>query len=240
MSREFKIVREGELPTTPEEYWDAITTGCGGWLWPMEFEPREGGEAPFGGTVTVWDPPHHMVTRMEREDGWFNQLEHVIEARGGRTYYHYVHSGIFVDDWDNQYDGADQHTDFYLHTLGQYLRYFSRRPVTYVSADGPASSASADAFVALREALGLRGDAAQGDSVRVTPHGIEPFDAVVDYLHPNFVGLRTNDTLYRFFGRNAFGAPVGIALHLFTEDAEDADQEAAERAWTSWLAAVYS
>ena len=79
-----------------------------------------------------------QFTRVEGENGWFNQLENVIEARdGGTTFVRYVHSGVFTDDWDNQYDGANQHTDFYLHTLSQYLQHFSHRPVEWFSADAP-------------------------------------------------------------------------------------------------------
>ena len=238
MGKEFEIRREGELPTTPEEYWDAVTTGLGGWLWPMEIEPREGGSAASVGTVTVWDPPHRLVTRAEGEDGWFNQLEHVVEARGGGTIrFRYVHSGVFTDDWDNQYDGADQHTDFYLHTLGQYLRYFSRRPVTYVSADGPEASTAPDALTTLRRELGLGPDTVQGDTVHVALPGAGTQEAVVDYHAANFTGLRTRDALYRFFGRNAFGARVGVALHLF---AEDADGKRAEESWQTWLDGVYA
>jgi hypothetical protein len=238
MSKEFEIKREGELHTTPEEYWDAITTGTGGWLWPMEFEPREGGAAAFGGTVTVWEPPHHFVTRVGGENGWFNQLEHVIEGRdGGTTWFRYVHSGIFGDDWDNQYDGADKHTDFYLHTLRQYLTYFSRWPVAYVATDGPDASKAPDAFQVLRDELGLGADVAQDDSVRVTLPGIEPLDVVVDYLTPEFIGLRTDEGLYRFFGRNAFGAPIGIALHLF---ADGVDQDKVRLTWQSWLNGVFA
>ncbi|WP_377268094.1 SRPBCC domain-containing protein [Peterkaempfera sp. SMS 1(5)a] len=238
MSKEFEIVREAELETTPDEVWDAFTSGTGGWLWPMEYEPREGGAAPGGGTVTVWDPPHRFTARIEGEGGWFNQLEYTVEAReGGRAAYRYVHSGIFVDDWDNQYDAAGRHTDFYLHTLAQYLRYFSRRPVAYATAQGPAASAAADGFTTLRHALGLGDDATQGDTVRVALPGIEPFDAVVDYLDPYFLGLRSGDALYRFFGRNAFGAPVGIAAHLF---AAGTDRDKAEQAWQSWLDGLYA
>jgi hypothetical protein len=237
MSKEFEISREGEVHTTPEEFWDAITTGTGGWLWPMEFEPRVGGAAAFGGTVTVWDPPNHFVTRVEGEDGFFNQLEHVIEGRdGGTTWFRYVHSGVFTDDWDNQYDGASKHTDFYLHTLAQYLTHFSRRPVAYVSANAPAASATADGFRTLRRELGIADTARQGDTLRVALPGLEPRDAVVDYLDPDFVGLRTEDALYRFFGRNAFGAPVGVALHLF---GDDVDTEKTLHTWQSWLDGLY-
>ncbi|MFD8818693.1 SRPBCC domain-containing protein, partial [Streptomyces sp. NPDC059627] len=62
-------------------------------------------------------------------------------------------------------------------------------------------------------------------------------DAVVDYRDPYFVGLRTDDALIRFFGRNHWGAPVGISIHDF---APDADAEANETAWQDWLNGVYS
>ncbi|KLL10314.1 MULTISPECIES: ATPase [Protofrankia] len=235
--RKFAIERETLLPTTPEEYWDAVTTGNAGWLWPTQAPQPQVGGSWDGGTLLAWEPPHHLIVRSEGPDGWFNQLEHLVEARdGGTTWVRYVHSGVFADDWDNQYDGASRHTDFYLHTLGQYLRYFSRRPASYVSVDAPASSITPDGFDALRRALGL-GAAGQGDQVRVTLPGLRPLDAAVDYLAPHFLGLRTEDALYRVFGRNAFGAPVSVAAHLF---ASDADQQGTEKALQAWLEEVYA
>jgi hypothetical protein len=75
------------------------------------------------------------------------------------------------------------------------------------------------------------------DAVRVTVPGIEPLRAVVDYLNPYFIGLRTDNGLYRFFGRNAFGAPVGLTVHLF---ATDVDGEKTQHVWQSWLDEVYA
>jgi len=57
---------------------------------------------------------------------------------------------------------------------------------------------------------------------------LDPFDAVVDYLTPQFIGLRATDGLSRFFGRNAWRWPISVAHHLF---ADDVDQEKAEHAW---------
>ena len=48
----------------------------------------------------------------------------------------YVHSGILTGDWDAQYDGASRHTDFYLHTLREYLTHFAPRPVAFATFDG--------------------------------------------------------------------------------------------------------
>ncbi|BCJ68769.1 hypothetical protein [Polymorphospora rubra] len=238
MSREFKIVREGDLSTTPEEMWDAITTGSGGWLWPAEFEPRVGGSAGPGSTVTVWDPPRHFAVRTEGEDGWFNHLEQEIEARdGGVVHWRYVHSGIFEGDWESQYDGAGKHTDFYLHTLAQYLTHFSRRPATFLATDAPASSVTPDGLEVLRRGLGLPDDVAQGDRVRVDLPDAGEVDAVVDYRDAYFIGLRTDDAMYRFFGRNAFGAPVGLALHHF---GGNLDAEKAGQVWRERLDTVYA
>ncbi|MFF7471355.1 SRPBCC domain-containing protein [Streptomyces sp. NPDC008092] len=243
MSKEFEIAREFEVEATPEQVWEAITHGTGGYLWPMQPpEPRVGGTAAFGSTVTAYDPPHHLVVRSE--DVGFptqsaNQLEHVIEARdeGRRAWVRYVHSGIFTDDWDNQYDGASRHTDFYLHTLREYLTHFAPRPVGFAQLNGPEASQAPDAFTAVGRALGLPDDLAAGAKASVHGPGGRVLDAVVDYRDPYFIGLRTDDALVRFFGRNHWGAPVGISIHDF---APDADAEANETAWQDWLNGVYS
>lgn len=242
MGKEFEIIREFEVEAAPEEVWEAITTGTGGWLWPMEFEPKEGGAGPFGSIVTVWDPPHRFVSRAESPEGvpqTFNQLDELIEPReGGGSWVRYVHSGIFVDDWENQYDGADKHTDFYLHTLRQYLVHFTGRPVTFATVDGPAAAGAPDALEVAGRALGLDLRAAQGDTVRVRLPGADvPAEAVLDYRDPYFIGLRTDQAMYRVFGRNHFGATVGVAVHDFAPGA-DAEGTAAE--WTRWLERVYA
>lgn len=240
MSKEFEIAREFEVDATPEQVWDAFTSGTGGWLWPTEApEPREGGTGPFGSDVTVWDPPHRYTNRVENvediSEQTLNQLDYTIEPRdeGRRAWVRYVHSGIFVDDWDNQYDGASKHTDFYLHTLRQYLTHFAGRPVTaFATFDGPEASKAPDAFAAVGRALGVTEDTPAG--TRVTVQGA---DAVVDFRNPYFIGLRTDDALIRFFGRNHWGAPVGVSVHDF---APDADAKADETAWQGWLNGVFS
>jgi len=243
MSKEFEIVREFEVEASPEQVWAAITTGTAGWLWPLEYEPREGGAAPFGGTITAWDPPHRLTARTEDAEGisqqTLNQLDHVIEPReGGSSWVRYVHSGILVDDWDNQYDGAAKHNDFYLHTLRQYLLHFSGRPAVFAGADGPKASGEPDALEVAARALGLTGEAAQGDTVRAQlPGARQPVEAVLDYRNPYFIGLRTDRAMYRIFGRNHFGATVGVVVHDF---GPDADASALEAGLDDWLTSVYA
>lgn len=243
MSERFEIVREFEVDSAPEEVWEAVTTGTAGWLWPMEYEPKEGGSAPLGGTVTAWDPPHRLIARTEDPEDvpqqTFNQLDHLIEPReGGGSWVRYVHSGIFVDDWENQYDGADKHTDFYLHTLREYLRHFAGRPAVFAGANGPAASGAADAFDVAVRALGIADTAVQGETVRATPPGADgPVEALLDYRNAYFLGLRTGDAMYRVFGRNHFGATVGVSVHDF-EPGADAARISGE--WQHWLDALYA
>jgi len=234
MSREFEIRREVELPGTPEQVWDAVATGNGaaGWMFPTgEGAPSAVGEVWAGHTVTVFDPPRHLAVRAE-SDEFTNALEYQIEAAPGGAVLRYVHSGILTGDWDAQYDGASRHTDFYLHSLGEYLGRFAGRTVTYVGASGPEDALEPSAFAAVRAALGLGPDAAVGDRVGIDVAGAGRVEAEVDYLEDIFIGLRGDDALYRFYGRGGMGMPVFAGHHLF---AEDADREAAEPAWTAWL-----
>jgi uncharacterized protein YndB with AHSA1/START domain len=244
MSREFACRREVELPASPEQVWEAVSTPAGNaaWLFPNEVPDPDGTPDASGTRITAWDPPRHLALRTEQGD-WFNALEFVIEGRaGGTTLLRYAHSGIFVDDWDTQYDAVQQHTDFYLHTLGQYLQHFAGRPATYVGdvpggIQAPDASAAADGFDRLQGALGLSQSAAEGDAVQLSLDGLGPLDGVIDYRRGNFLGIRTADGLLRFFGRNAFGAPVGVVLHLFTPGV---DGEQVQREWQDWLNGVYA
>jgi hypothetical protein len=56
-------------------------------------------------------------------------------------------------------------------------------------------------------------------------------------LTTKIVGLRTAETLYRFFGRNSFGAPVGMTVHDFSGRGDSA---ATAKAWGGFLEKVYA
>jgi hypothetical protein len=235
MPPEFEITREVELPASPEQVWEAVATTAGNaaWMFPNEIDPESD-------AVKAWDPPRRFAVRTEEGD-WFNALEYAIEAReGGTSVLRYAHSGIFVENWDTQYDAVQQHTDFYLHTLGEYLAHFAGRAATYVGEvpggiQGPPSSATSDGFTRLQRALGLDAGAGEGEAVRLAPRGLEPLRGVLDYLRPNFMGVRTADSLYCFFGRNAFGGSVGMSIHAF---GDHVDAARAERQWQQWLQAA--
>ena len=238
MSREFEIRREVELPGTPEQVFEAVATGNGtaGWMFPTgEGAPGAVGEEFAGHTVTALDRPWHFSVRVDGQDGWFNSLDYRIERRGDGALLRYVHSGVMTGDWDTQYDGADRHTDFYLHSLGEYLAHFAGRSVTYIGADGPADALGDEAFASVRAALGIGDGGSAGDRVDVELPGIGRLSGTVDYLNDMFIGIRGDDALYRFYGRGRMGMPVFAGHHLF---APGVDGEATRAAWTAWLAEV--
>jgi uncharacterized protein YndB with AHSA1/START domain len=236
MSREFEIAREVDLPAAPDDVWTAITADTAAWQFPgMEIPAGE--TPPEGGPVTTWDPPHRLVIRVNAPDGNFNALEYVIEARdGGTAHLRYVHSGILADEWEDQYDAIGGHTDFYLHTLGEYLAHFNGRPVTYVGQpsagiEGPDAAGTPHAMDALRAALDVSSGAGASDAVTAPLGDAGTLDGVIDYSTPEFLGVRTTDGLFRFFGRNHYGSVVGMSVHLFVDDVDAAASEAALKAW---------
>lgn len=236
MSREFEVTREVDLPAAPDDVWTAITAGTAAWQFPAE----EGEETPTGegGPVKTWDPPQRLVIRMEAPDGTFNALDYAIEAReGGTAHLRYVHGGILADGWEDQYDAIAGHTDFYLHTLGQYLEHFHGRPVTYVGQpsagiNGSDSAGTPDAMDTLRAALGASD---VGDEVHASLGDAGTLEGVVDYSTPEFLGVRTAEGLYRFFGRNHHGGVVGMSAHLFVDGVDAAEREAELKAWLDGL-----
>ncbi|CAI3792405.1 SRPBCC domain-containing protein [Pseudarthrobacter sp. MM222] len=226
--RKFEIVYDIELPGTPERVWEAVTKDTPAWMFPTDQWPA---------VRPVEEYPTHLVSRMEGPGGWFNQLEHVVEPLdGGRSRLHYVHSGIFADNWDEQYDGASKHTEFYLHTLGQYLQYFDGGPVVFTDVQAPAASQTTDGFERLKKALDVAGTA-PGGTVDLELDGVGSLKGEVDFTNEHFLGLRTAGSLYRFFGRNAFGAPVGMTVHDFSGRG---DSEATAKAWAGFLEKVYA
>ena len=88
----------------------------------------------------------------------------------------------------------------------------------------------------LRAALGASG-AGVGDEVHASLGSAGSLDGVIDYSTPEFLGVRTDDGLYRFFGRNFYNGVVGMSAHLFVDGVDAAAREAELKAW---LDSVYA
>jgi len=193
------------------------------------WEVRWEGELPAG-PQDVWD----AIT--QHADGYPWRIDYEPRLGGAERGLTAGGGTVTAEDFDRQLDACRQHTTFYQHSLGQYACHFAGRDPVYVSVDGPASSAEGG-FVALRRALGLPDDVVAGDRVCLEPACLAPIDGVVDYATGAFLGVRGTDALLRFYGRDRWGWPVGVAHHLF---APGADAAASERAWGDWVAGVFA
>jgi hypothetical protein len=235
----FEVIVEREMNAPAQVVFDAITLHTSGWLWPTDFAALRASNSPESetGIITEWDPPHRFANRVEGAAGFFNVLDHTIEDRGhDRSWLRYVHQGVNFDPERNIDDAVQQHTEFYLHTLDQYAQHFSPIDAKYADIQGPEASSAPDSFERVRSALGVN-DLSVDVAVPVSIDGIQPTTAIVDFVTPNFIGLRAETALYRFFGRNAFGGVVGMTIHLF---APDADVVAEGAAWKKWLDGLYA
>lgn len=249
MGREYEIRKEIEVDASPEEVWQAIATGPGitSWFMPHEVEPGEGGKVRLtvegyetSADITAWEPHKRLAYRGETaQDGTVHAMEYLIEGRdGAATVLRFVHSGFLGEDWSDEYEAGLAHGwDLYLHTLREYLTHFAGRPVTFVNANGPAASAAPDGWSTLWAGLGLAGPVEVGQAVRLTPAGLPPLAGVVDYLGDEFLGVRTEDGLYRFHGMARMGMPIAVGHHIYRDDL---DRTEADRAWTAWLAGLYT
>jgi len=94
-----------------------------------------------------------------------------------------------------------------------------------------------EAWKLFHEALGLPGPVALGDPVRLTPDGLAELDGVVDWLSRDFLGVRTDDGIYRFMHISVFGGPTGVGHHIFVDGLDPAETQGA---WGDWLAKVFS
>jgi uncharacterized protein YndB with AHSA1/START domain len=246
MGREWEQHDEVEVDATPEQVWEAIATGPGYDSWFMghtEVEPGEGGavRTDLGGfvmesTITAWEPPRRFAYRGdETPDGRFVAFEFLIEGRErGSTALRLVTNGFLPgDDWEAEYDAMRKGGAMYFATLVAYLTHFAGRTATPISAAGPMVPDARSMFDRVPAALGLSGEPAVGDRVRVTPGGLPAIDGVVDFINTDAIGLRTSDALYRFV-RGFFG-PTVVTHHVF---AEGVDRKETEQAWRAWLARV--
>lgn len=248
MGKEFEIRKEVELPAEPDLVWDAIATGPGIESWmmgPYRVEPHEGGRVVLElegmteeSTVTEWDPPHRFAVRSQPgPDGSFHAFEYmVVDAGGGASVLRFVHSGETGDDWGDEFVAMTAFGwDSYFFTLAQYLRRFPGRFAVYVTANAPQHANDADSWQRLLRALGLSESSAAGDPVQLDLAGLPPIEGEVDIVDVDFVGIATDDALYRFHGLAKLGMPPAVGHHLF--DAKD--REAAAAAWQQWLEGLY-
>jgi uncharacterized protein YndB with AHSA1/START domain len=246
MSHAFEIREELTLDATPEQVWDAIATGPGIDAWFMgrsTVEPGVGGkvrQALPGGfdaesTITAWEPGKRLAyTSPEAPDGSFMAFESIIEGRaGGSTVLRFVHSGVFGnDDWEQEYDALTNGDRMYLEKLAVYVKYFTGQATTFTLFELGAPASRERAWAAYHDALGITRSVAVGDKARVSIEGLDPVDAVVEYVRePWWVGVRTDDGFYSLMWGHQ-DTPV-IEYSAFNADV---DGSRIQQVWQAWIA----
>jgi uncharacterized protein YndB with AHSA1/START domain len=242
--QEFEVRDEILLKATPDEVWDAITTGPGVDSWFMghsEIEPGAGGRAKMTlagmsqeSTVTAWEPGRRFAQRGdEGPGGTFMAFEYLIEARDqGSTLLRLVHNGMLSDDWEAQYDSLSKGDGMYLRKLATYLAHFPGRTSTYnLYRFGPRISDHDRVWGAFTSAAGLSGPVEAGTPARIAVDGLPPADGVVAFADsPRWLGVRTDEGIYMFV-HGYRDAPI-VEYHCF---ASDVDRDQLDKAWEYWL-----
>ncbi|MFC5745402.1 SRPBCC family protein [Actinomadura rugatobispora] len=248
MTHEFEVRESIEIDATPEQVWEAISTGPGIDSWFMgrnEIEGREGGRTRMTmgglahlGTVTAYEPGRRFGYASDQNpDGTFMAFEYLIEGReGGSTVLRLVHNGFLGDDWEAEYDALSVGDRMYLRKLAAYLEHFPGRTSTYnLFAPGSRVTGPARAWAAFKDAFGLRGEISPGDPVRVSIEGLPPSEGVLEWADHGFMGARTGAGLYMLLLGHL--GHVVVEYHDYTDDV---DGERLETAWQAWLEATFA
>ena len=247
MSYPFTIEDEIDVDVAPEQAWQAISVGPQMDSWFMgrtEVEPRVGGavRTDFGGfamesTITEYEPPKRLVFRSAQDaDGAFMEFGWRVEPRaGGGATVHFTHRGLISgDDGEAEYEALKRGDPMYLRKLAHYLEFFNGRVATRnVSVMGPVVGDRERVSSAWRSALGLRDGVREWDPVHARLDGLGTVDGVVDYLTPEFLGIRTATGLYRFIH-----SPAGMVMVEHHDFSPNPNGHSSQAAWESWLSKV--
>ncbi|MEU0568933.1 SRPBCC domain-containing protein [Nonomuraea sp. NPDC005983] len=235
MGHEFELPQEATVEATPEEVWEAISTGPGIDSWFMGRNEVADGvvRTVFGGfalpesTVTASEPGSRFAhTSGRADDGRFVAYEFLVEGRRrGSTVVRMVTSGFLPgDDWETEYEAMSNGLAMFFATLVEYLTHFAGRVATPVTEFSPKIEDWPDAWRRLRGELG---QPSEGDRVRFAPAGLAPIEGVVYFANAQALGVRTPDALYRFL--QGHDGSMVAAHHLFSGGGDQG------RAWRAWL-----
>ena len=245
MSKKFEIQKELTVPVSVEDVWRAVATpeGQAGWS-PDPY-------AISADHTIEENPPSRLLVRTPTEpNGSYHEFEYLIASPDTDTKLTFIHRGDLGDDWYADFDYAEltgYGWDMYLHTLKQYLTYFTGRSAVFVTAQAPEPANTHAAWIQLEQALGLTEGSSNlnvGDAVRLTPQGLPVIEGVVDYIQPgeDFLAVRAADGLYRFHSLERMGMPIAIGHYLYTDgDANtEVDRRDIEQAWQNWLTKLFA
>ena len=187
---ELSIDLQIEVAATPEQVWEAISTGPGisAWFMPAEVEGERitfhhmaGGSSEA--EVTDADAPRRL--RFTEGDG-AQATEFLVEARsGGTCVVRVVGSGFGGKGADDGWTAA-------LLGLKLYLEHFTGRRAANVLAGGQVPGPQSRAWEELQAAVGL-GELAEGARVSARADGAPPLSGVVEGMLDTMVTLRLDE-----------------------------------------------
>ena len=238
MTHPFEVRNEFTVDATPDQVWEAITSGpaVDSWLMGRSEIDSDGKTTTFSmfgevsSNITVWEPGHRYATVEDKNpDGTFTAFEWLIEARdGGGAVVRVVHSGSLGEDWEAEYNGLSVGDRAYMTKLVVYLEHFAPRTAkNSLFLPGPVTK---DSWAAMTAAVGVGADAADGQAARLSVPGMEPVDGIVEFVvSPSFVGMRTADAMYMLI--HGYNDMVFATAHYF----DDRDPSTETEAWQNWL-----
>jgi uncharacterized protein YndB with AHSA1/START domain len=239
MTHAFEVRNEFTVDATPDQVWEAITSGAAVDSWLMGRSEIDSASktttfSMFGqvsrGRITAWEPGHRYAMQADKNpDGTFAAFEWLIESRdGGGAVVRVVHSGLLGEDWEAEYNGLSVGDHAYMMKLVAYLEHFAPRTAkNSLFLPGPVAK---DSWAAMTAAVGAGADAADGQPARLSVPGIEPVDGSVEFVvSPSFVGMRTTDAMYMLI--HGYNDMVFATAHYF----DDRDPSTETEAWQNWL-----
>ena len=179
-----------EVAATPEQVWEAISTGPGISAWFMAAEVAGDritfhhlADASSEAEVTASEPPRRLRFT---EDGGAIATEFLVEARSGGTCVVRVVGSGFGDK------GAEDGWTAALLGLKLYLEHFAGQEAANILAGGQVAGTQARAWEELQAAVGLD-DPAEGDRVTAAGPGAPPLAGVVEGRLDTMITLRLDE-----------------------------------------------
>lgn len=156
-----------EIEATPEQVWQAISTGPGisAWFVPASVDDHVGGKLHLSfddmgeetAVITTLDAPHHLVATWHEGTPETSALELLVEARdGGSCVVRLVHTGFGEGEgWEDELEQTIAGWKGFLHNLKLYVTRFAPQHPSMVFSHGGWAGPQAEAWTGLLGALGL-------------------------------------------------------------------------------------
>jgi hypothetical protein len=143
-------------------------------------------------------------------------------------------------EWDAEYGATEAGWKLFLSNLRLYLTHFPGQSCSSILVNGMAAGPVAGAFEALAAALGVDGEAGEGERVTATATDAPPLAGVVERTSHGMLTLLTDRPapgVAFLVAETAGGEHVHTSLYLYLFGDTAAEMAARdEPAWRAWMA----